>query len=134
MTIQVAVLCDAATDYSGKLNVLGTFDTIYATEIPMQHPQFAIAVRVAFDRHEEGNHALHINFVDEDGQPIMKSMDVPVDVQFPADATFVSRNVVVNIIQLNFPQPGLYSIDLSLDDRPLAGIPLAVKQLMQKHA
>ena len=77
---------------------------------------------------------LHINFVDEDGQPIMKSMDVSVDVQFPAAATFVSRNVVVNIIQLNFPQPGLYSVDLSLDGRPLAGIPLAVKQLMQKLA
>jgi hypothetical protein len=50
MTIQVAVLCDAATDYNGKLNLLGTFDTIYAPEMPMQHPQCAVAVRIAFDR------------------------------------------------------------------------------------
>ena len=33
MTIQVAVLCDAATEYNGKLNLLGTFDTIYAPAI-----------------------------------------------------------------------------------------------------
>ena len=30
MNIQVAVLCDAATDDNGKLNLLGAFDTIYA--------------------------------------------------------------------------------------------------------
>ena len=30
MNIQVAVLCDAATDENGKLNLLGAFDTIYA--------------------------------------------------------------------------------------------------------
>ena len=28
MNIQVAVLCDAATDDNGKLNLLGAFDTI----------------------------------------------------------------------------------------------------------
>lgn len=134
MNIQVAVLCDAATDYNGKLNILGTFDTIYAGDIPMQHPQCSIALRIAFDRIEEGSHTLHINFVDEDGHPIMKSMDVPVEVDFPYDATFISRNLVVNIMQLSFDQTGLYSVDLSMDARPFASIPFAVKQLAEKHA
>jgi len=132
MTIQVAVLCDAATDYNGKLNLLGTFDTIYAPQMPTQHAQCSIAVRIAFDRNEEGTHTLNLNFVDEDGLPIMKSMQIPVTVDFPADATFISRNLVVNIIQLTFSKTGLYSIDLSLNDRPLSSIPLAVKQLEQK--
>jgi hypothetical protein len=132
MTIQVAVLCDAATDYNGKLNLLGTFDTIYAPQMPMQHSQCSIAVRIAFDRIEEGTHTLHVNFVDEDGLPIMKAMQIPVAVEFPADATFISRNLVVNIIQLTFSKTGLYSVDLSLNDRPLSSIPLAVKQLEEK--
>ena len=132
MTIQVAVLCDAATDYNGKLNLLGTFDTIYAPHMPTQHAQFSIAIRIAFDRIEEGTHTLNVNFVDEDGLPIMKSMQIPVEVDFPADATFISRNLVVNIIQLTFSKTGLYSVDLSLDDRSLSSIPLAVKQLEQK--
>jgi hypothetical protein len=34
MNIQVAVLCDAATDDNGKLNLLGAFDTIYAPQLP----------------------------------------------------------------------------------------------------
>jgi hypothetical protein len=132
MTIQVAVLCDAATDYNGKLNLLGTFDTIYAPQLPMQHAQCSIAIRIAFDRNEEGMHTLNLNFVDEDGLPIMKSMQIPVAVDFPADATFISRNLVVNILQLTFSKVGLYSVDLSLDDRALSSIPLAVKQLEEK--
>ena len=132
MTIQVAVLCDAATDYNGKLNLLGTFDTIYAPQMPMQHSQCSIAIRIAFDRIEEGTHTLNVNFVDEDGLPIMKSMQIPVEVDFPADATFISRNLVVNILQLTFAKAGLYSVDLSLDDRALSSIPLAVKQLEPK--
>lgn len=134
MTIQVAVLCDAATDYSGKLNLLGTFDTIYTPQIPAQHPQCSVAVRIAFDRVEEGPHMLVVNFVDEDGQPIMPSTDVAVDVAFPNDATFISRNFIVNIQQLKFDKTGLYSVNLALDDRQLCSIPLAVKELEQKNA
>jgi hypothetical protein len=132
MTIQVAVLCDAATDYNGKLNLLGTFDTIYAPQMPTQHPQCSVAIRIAFDRNEEGAHHLLLNFVDEDGHPIMKSTSIPVEVVFPPDATFISRNVVVNFLQLTFSKTGLYLVDLSVDGRPLSSIPLAVKQLAQK--
>ena len=132
MTIQVAVLCDAATDYNSKLNLLGTFDTIYAPQMPAQHPQCSVAIRIAFDRVEEGQHILNLNFVDEDGQPIMNSMQIPVEVVFPADATFISRNLIVNFLQLTFSKAGLYSVDLTMDGRMLSSIPLAVKQLAQK--
>jgi len=132
MTIQVAVLCDSATDYNGKLNLLGTFDTIYVPQLPAQHPQCAIAMRIAFDRLEEGAHHLTINFVDEDGQPILRSTEVPVEVAFPADATFISRNFIVNFQQLKFDKTGLYSVDLAMDDRQLCSIPLAVKNMEQR--
>jgi hypothetical protein len=134
MTIQVAVLCDAATDYNGKLNLLGTFDTIYSSQLPAQHPQCSIAVRIGFDRIEEGQHKLQMNFVDEDGHPIMPKMDVPVDVTFPSDATFLSRNFIVNMQQLKFEKSGLYSIDLAMDGRPLTSISLSVKQMEKKEA
>jgi hypothetical protein len=131
MTIQVAVLCDAATDYNGKLNLLGTFDTILAAQFPVLHPQCAVALRIMFDRMEEGHHDLKMNFVDEDGQLIMQSMDIPIDVQFPGDATFLSRNFIINFQPLKLEQAGLYSVDVSIDNRPLTSIPLAVRALDQ---
>jgi len=135
MTIQVAVLCDAATDYNTKLNLLGTFDTILAPQLPALHPQCSIALRIAFDRQEEGHHQLAMNFVDEDGNPIMPPINnVPVDIVFPPDATFMSRNFVLNIQHLKLEKAGLYSIDLSMDGRSLSSIPLAVKLMERKEA
>jgi hypothetical protein len=132
MTIQVAVLCDAATDYNGKLNLLGTFDTIYSAMMPSQHPQCSVAVRIAFDRMEEGLHTLEVGFVDEDGQPIMPAMRLPGEVVFPPEATFVSRNFIVSFQQMIFRKAGLYSVNLSMDGRALCSIPLAVKQAEQR--
>src|SRR5208283_4753023 len=64
MNIQVAVLCDAATDDNGKMNLLGAFDTIYTQKLPAIHPQCSIALRVTFSSDDEGKHALQVNFVD----------------------------------------------------------------------
>ena len=81
MNIQVAVLCDAATDDNGKLNLLGAFDTIYTQQLPAIHPQCSIALRVTFFSGDEGKHELKINFVDADGRSIMRNFPpIPVDV------------------------------------------------------
>ena len=127
MNIQVAVLCDAATDDNGKLNLLGAFDTIYTQQLPAVHPQCSIALRVTFGHEDEGSHKLRLNFVDADGHSIMPGIDIPVEVTLPGDSHFGTRNFIVNIQQLKFEQPGLFSIDLSLDDHSQASIPLLVK-------
>jgi hypothetical protein len=128
MNIQVAVLCDAATDDNGKLNLLGAFDTIYTQQLPAVHPQCSIALRVTFFNSDEGQHSLRLNFVDADGRSIMPNLPpIPVEVTLPEDMHFGTRNFIVNIQQLKFENPGLYSIDVSLDGRPQASIPLLVR-------
>jgi hypothetical protein len=130
MNIQVAVLCDAATDDNGKLNLLGAFDTIYARELPAVHPQCSVALRVTFSSGDEGKHTLRINFVDADGHSIMPDFpSIPVDVTLPDDVHFGTRNFIINIQQLKFDEPGLYSVDISLDDQSAASIPLLVKHV-----
>jgi hypothetical protein len=127
MNIQVAVLCDAATDDNGKLNLLGAFDTIYTQQLPAVHPQCSIALRVTFGHEDEGAHKLRLGFVDADGRSIMPGIDIPVEVVLPGDSHFGTRNFIVNIQQLKFDIPGLYATDVSLDDRLQASIPLLVK-------
>lgn len=128
MELQVAVLCDAATDNNGKLNILGTFDTIFAHQFPAIHPQCSIALRVLFNKVEEGHHELRVNFVDEDGHSLMPPVPIPLDVVVPEETIFVSRNFIVNIQKLKFDKEGLYSIDLAMDGRQEGSIPLLVKQ------
>ena len=128
MNIQVAVLCDAATDDNGKLNLLGAFDTIYTQQLPAVHPQCSIALRVTFSSSDEGKHHLKLNFVDADGRPIMANFPpIPVEVALPDDMHFGTRNFIINIQQLKFENPGLYSIDISMDGQAQTSIPLLVR-------
>jgi len=127
MNVQIAVLCDAATDYSGKMNLLGTFDTIVARQLPAVHPQCTVALRVAFDRTEEGKHKVTMNFVDDDGRSIMPSIDIPIDVEVPAESIFVSRNFIINIQQMKFEHTGHYAIGILVDSRLETSIPLHVR-------
>ena len=129
MNVQVAVLCDAATDDNGKMNLLGAFDTIYAQQLPAVHPQCAVALRVTFAADDEGQRKLKLNFINADGHVIMPAMEVPVAITLPDDAHFLTRNFIVNIQQLKFAEAGLYSVDVRLDDKSQASIPLLVKNL-----
>jgi hypothetical protein len=54
MDIQAALLCDSATDYRGKLCILGTFDTIITQNLPSTHPHCSIALRIVFRDSDEG--------------------------------------------------------------------------------
>jgi len=128
VNIQVAVLCDAATqDSSNKLNILGAFDTIFAPQLPAVHLQCAVALRVTFTAGDDGPHRLALNFINADGRSIMPPIEVPVAVALPEDAYFVTLNFVVNIQQLQFPEAGQYSVDIRLDGQSQATIPLQVK-------
>jgi hypothetical protein len=134
MTIQLAVLCDAAVDYNGKLSLLGTFDTIFSKQFPAFHPQCSVALRIIFSKIEEGSHKLKMNFVDEDGRSIMPSIDVPLEVAIGEDVNFISRNFIVNIQQLKFEQAGHYAVDLAIDGRHELSIPLCVKAMPERKA
>ncbi|MBC8243190.1 MAG: hypothetical protein H8E20_02250 [Verrucomicrobia bacterium] len=129
MDIQVAVLCDAATDQKGKLNLLGTFNTVYTRELPANYPQCSIVLRVVFKRVEEGSHKLRINFVDEDGKFVMPSIELPFEVNMPGEDSFLFRNFILNIQRLKFEKFGQHAVDIAIDGRQEASIPLEVKQL-----
>ena len=134
MNIQVAVLCDAATEDNGKLNLMGAFDTIYAPQLPAVHPQCAVALRVTFMSGDEGAHQLKLNFVNADGRAIMPPIEIPVAVALPDDVHFLTRNFIVNIQQLKFAEAGLYSVDVRLDEKSQGNIPLSIKLVERPSA
>ena len=129
MKVELFVLCDAAADYNGKLNILGTFDTIWAKQIPAVHPQCAIALRVRFSRIEEGDHMVRINIVDEDGKAVIPSLEAGIHVQFREMPSSVSMNMIFNIQGLKINNYGEYSIDLAINGRHEASLPLYMNRM-----
>lgn len=129
MQIEVFSLCDAATvDGSGKLNILGAFDTIWVREIPTVYPQFAIVTRIRFDSSERGEHKVSVNLVDADGHHIVPSANGVIKIEFPTTQRSGSANSILNIQMLKFEKPGEYSIDLLIDGQIAGSLPLFVME------
>ncbi len=127
MRVEIFTLCDAATtDAAGKLNILGSFDRLNAREAPVTHPQCALAIKLRFERLEEGQKRIRIAFVDSDGASVMPTLDATTQVQFRPDDSSATASLVLVIQQLKLPRFGEYSIDLAVDDRHEASIPLLV--------
>jgi hypothetical protein len=129
MDIQIATLCDFAADYNGKLVISGTFDTLAARALPVVHPACALAMRFCFTPEDTGRHKLSINIINEDGESLDPN-NMPIqpefDVQLPKGAPFLTRNIVMNLQGLRFPEDGIYSIDIGCDDEVLIRVPLRV--------
>ncbi len=126
MNIEVFSLCDAATGDHGKLNILGAFDTVMVEKVPATHPQCAVALRMRFDSVEEGEHKVGVNFIDANGKNIMPPVGGQVMVKLPDGRRSVSINLILNIHNIKIERPGEYSIELAIDSRHEASLPLFV--------
>jgi len=127
MTVEIFTLCDAATtDAAGKLNLLGSFDRLNATQAPVMHAQCALAIKLRFKRVEEGAKAIRIDFVDEDGKSVMPTLNANAQVKFGPNDLTATASLVLLIHQLKLPKFGEYSIDLAVDGHDAGSIPLTV--------
>ena len=87
MQLEIFTLCDAATEYAGKLNIIGTCRCVAAFEALIAHPQCAIAGRLWFEQIEEGDHRVMLTFADEDGKIVMPKFGLEPGGEFFARAT-----------------------------------------------
>jgi hypothetical protein len=125
MTVQLATLCDSASDYAGKLCLLGAFDTLCAREFPVVHPHCSLVVRLIFEPGDAGRHSFRIRCLDASGRDALPPFEPVVDVAFPSSfIPFVTRNIVLNLQRLRIERQGLYRWNIESGNRLLASIPL----------
>ena len=129
MKTEIFTLCHSAINENGKLSILSAFDHINAKSAPVTYPMCAIAMRIRFDKIEEGTKTIRLAFVDADGKSVMPTIDTQAIVQFPPDEQSSTLNLVVVSQQLTLPNFGEYAIDLAVDGRSEMSIPLYVKQV-----
>ena len=132
MNIEAFLLCDAATDQQGKLNILGAFDNISAKKMPTMHPACAVAARIRFEKIEEGSHTIRIHIIDEDGKSIGPKLEGNVNVRIGDDVDSTATNIVLNIQRLKFEKYGQYRIDLAIDNQIKGSLPLNVKEILNQ--
>ncbi len=131
MNVEVFVLCDAATDSQGKLNILGAFDTLFLQNVPAVHPQCSVAARLRWERIEGEDHKLAIHVVNQDGKAVIPPLEGNIKVGFPQNESTAITNIILNIQGLKLENFSEHSVDLVVDAKHEASLPLYVKPAPQ---
>lgn len=130
MEVEIFTICDHAQDLGGKLFIIGTFDTLFAQEYPLVHPNFSIAGRLRFSEKELGTRQMKLIVTDPNGKNLVNAIEGQIQISKPNSiADYVSTNFVINLNQIKFDLPGLYKFELHIDGEWKTGLKLnAVKQ------
>ncbi len=136
MDIQIATLCDHAADYSGKMVITGTFDTLASPEMPVVHPHCCLAMRLCITPEDSGQRKFSVNIIDEDGKSINDQMPIEADmpIELPESVPFMTRNLILNLQGLKFDGDGIYSIDITVDEELVQRIPLRIVKVDPNQA
>jgi hypothetical protein len=128
MEPEVFVLCDAATEGFGKLNLLGAFDTIYATALPAVHPQCAIVARIRFDPSEGEEHSIQITLRDKTGKAIIPPLQSKIKLNFEIPDYPARLNMIISLNSLTFETYGTNLANLEIDGKLIAQIPFLISK------
>ena len=128
MDIDLAILADAATiDATGKLNILGVFDRIQVNKFPAQFARVALGLRLSAGTSEIGSHEMDIKQIDPSGREIL-SLNGEMQLGSGGRASGgISVPHILNIDGLVFPEPGVYSFDVKIDQEHHVTVPLFVE-------
>ena len=129
MNIEAFLLCDAATDERGKLNVLGAFDTIFSKQMPAIHPACSVALRIRFEKVEEGEHRVRLQIIDLDGKPVSPKLEGNITVRVPDNVDSSAVNLILNIQGQKFENYGKFNIHLAIDGVKESSLPLLVSKV-----
>ncbi len=127
MQIEMFTICDAATSDNGKINILGSFDTIWVRQFPAVYPHCAVAVKMRFSSAEKGTHSLSVRFIDADGQNVLPPATGTFTVAMPEGQLSASADIILNIQSLNLSKAGEYSLELSLNGQNELSLPLFIR-------
>jgi hypothetical protein len=127
MITEIFTFCDFAQENSGKLSIIGTFDTIIARNFPCVHQQLTIVIRLRFNISEFSSHTFRIETRDLDGQSSIDPITGRIEVRGVGNATAVSH-LVFTINGLRFRNAGVVNFTLYIDDHEVSSIPLYVRK------
>lgn len=132
MEIDIFAICDFAQDMNGKLVIVGTFDTIFATKLPAVHPTCSIVARFRFNRNEVGRHSFSASFLDDNGKEFLPPVSGDINVQITSSMDEGRANIVMGIGMLKLSSYGKHYVNLSLDGEQIKSLPFTVEEPPKK--
>ncbi|MDD5116596.1 MAG: hypothetical protein PHW98_05995 [Candidatus Omnitrophica bacterium] len=128
MKVLISAIADHAWVENGCLSLCRAFDSINAGKFPYVLPRISVALRLLVNRLEAGEHGLVIALTDADGKRLMNS-DIKANFQFPPGAVSeTSFSFALNGQNVSFQKPGDYVVNILIDGKIEASVPLYVRE------
>jgi hypothetical protein len=113
--VKLVALADAAnTSADGKLNLLGSFDILWATELPAVWPQMSFVAHLKISAGLGRKHQFQLRCVTEDGELHGPVLDIGVEMggQTKVPGVALGLPLVLGIRNALFPTHGTYTFEL----------------------
>lgn len=130
MQLEILSFCDAAAEYSGRLNIIGATDTLNAHKLPLKYPSCCIVMRFRVARIEQGEHTVRVMIIDEDAHPLL-NLDGKMNIQIKSGLTG-AINVLINTHNLEFKEAGEYALEVAVDGIQMGSCPLFVRNVIDE--
>lgn len=132
MNVEIGAICDAATaDNSGKLNMLGVFDTIFAQKFPTVHPHSTVVFRLCFEGGEEIPQKFRLLFLDDEGKEFIPPLQFQEESgQKKKSLNRGTHNVLIGLNNLKIPKQGEYRIQLECEGKMLKEVRFSAKKVI----
>jgi len=128
MKVLVSAVADHSWVENGCLSLCRTFDTIMADKFPYVFPRMSVGLRLLIARSEAGEHQLNIRLADDDGNKLMQSQ-LNINFNPPEDSVpEASFSFALNGQNITFSKPGNYAVDILIDGKVEASIPVYVRE------
>lgn len=127
MIVQLAVLADGANIAHGnKLNILGAFSALAATQFPITLVSHVLALRLELVYEDGGReHALEVSLEDADGRPTFRaSRGLGIAPIPPGEHQY--HDEILQLTGVGFLRPGVFSYVIRWDGQEAARVPLHV--------
>jgi hypothetical protein len=119
MQLRIAALADYTNiTQNGKLNILGIFSQIQASQIPAVHPQMQLVLQFSFEVLETGSKSIKVILQDVDGRSIL-TVDGVINLPTHLGPDPIILNQVMQMQNVAFPNFGSYEFAIELDGQTL---------------
>ncbi len=119
----------ANVDQGGKLNVLGAFGRLYATQFPAVHASMYLVIKLGADFEDYGQpRTLTVHFRDADGKVLLALPTMNFSVN-PKAMPIPEVNFIIQVQNLMLPNAGQYDFEIQVDDTEIGILPIAVEQV-----
>jgi hypothetical protein len=124
MNLDLLVVADMANvDASGKFNIVGEFNLIFAAELPSPPVHLSLVTRLVAAASEGPTHRVEVAVVDQDGRQFARTppMEATFGGSVPGTSGDFRAQLVMRINGARFPAYGPYSFQVLVDGRFVGG-------------